>query len=670
VHKEGFETALGASYRLESRLGQGATGEVWKAVDRRGDEVVAAKLLRQEHVADQDLVSRFLRERAILTGLRHTNLVAIRDLVVEGERLAIVMDYVDGGSLRDVLVHRGPLPPAQAVDLAAAVLDGLAAAHDKGVLHRDIKPDNVLLARDWHDVKPGDVKLTDFGIARIVADGVRTTTGLLGTPEYMSPELIATGGADLPADVYGIGILLYELLAGRTPFAGPGTDYTIAHRHVTSEPPALPVPDPLWDVVADMLAKDPGRRPNARDAAVRLRRLRPSLGGVPALERQSPPEGFESSQGPATVVRGVAPGPEAAPDADADPDETARSDGGAWSLDDLDLGAPGQATVVRPMERPVVAREQAPRVATVERKQKTSAWRDPKVLGMVAAALVLLGAGVWWAMAGGEDEAPTGGGATGPVSADQGDTALPTGLTVRREATWDPDTETVDLTITYGAQTAPLTGPFLEVIPAADGSTCPTAQWTTGEQRLNLPSATAITTPCAWSIETPPIPAQGSASVNAQLPLALPEGEDPAAALQEWLDGVSAATLTAVGDGQVQSTAYPAQRMQGLQVVAPASTVSGRILPLKVLPVWPSGADELNPIYRSPSVEEPSSMLTAIAGGEQGVRFSDGCGGALTVQNGLVVTALSQTPECTVNASIGNFTDLQSTSFAIVTRGR
>ena len=127
------------SRQLVEKLGRGATGEVWKAVDRRTDEVVAAKLLREEHTSDQDLVGRFVRERSILTGLRHPHVVAVRDLVVEGDRLAIIMDFVDGGSLRDVLAHDGPLPPERRVKpsqgwsptafaLLAAVLGVLATA--------------------------------------------------------------------------------------------------------------------------------------------------------------------------------------------------------------------------------------------------------------------------------------------------------------------------------------------------------------------------------------------------------------------------------------------------------------------------------------------------------------------------------------------------------------
>ena len=307
VQTQDFEDSLGAGYRLLERRGRGAAGEVWRAVDRRTDEVVAAKLLRSEHVSDRDLVGRFVRERSILTRLRHPNIVAVRDLVVEGDRLAIVMDYIDGGSLRDVLHDDGPLPPALAAGVAAAVLDGLASAHDQGVLHRDIKPDNVLLTEHWRELRPGGLRLTDFGIARIVADGAGTTTGLLGTPEYMSPELLTTGECDLSTDVYGVGILLYELLAGRTPFAGPGTDYTVAHRHVSSEPPRLPVPDALWDVLRGLLDKDPAARPSAARAAASLRSLAAALDGLPALATQAAPGEFASARGPVTMVKGSLP---------------------------------------------------------------------------------------------------------------------------------------------------------------------------------------------------------------------------------------------------------------------------------------------------------------------------------------------------------------------------
>ena len=352
---EAFDSALGASYLLDERIGRGATGEVWRGTDRRTGEPVAAKILHREHLEDDTLVERFVRERSILVGLRHPNVVGVRDLVVEGERLAIVMEFVGGGSLRDTLRERGPLRPAVAFRVLAAVLDGLAAAHDRHVLHRDLKPDNVLLASAWQYLGPGAVKLSDFGIAEIVADERGTSSGLVGTPEYMAPEQLVTGSGDLPADVYGAGILLYELLAGRTPFAGPGTGYAIAHRHVTSEPPRLPVPDPVWDAIAGMLAKDPARRPTARVAAAQLRRLAPSVSDLEALPTQERPEDFASAGGPATEVRGLV-----VPIASRQSDQGTEAAAPTHAAEPLpDLGTSGQQTMLRAM--PVLpARHGAP----------------------------------------------------------------------------------------------------------------------------------------------------------------------------------------------------------------------------------------------------------------------------------------------------------------------
>jgi serine/threonine-protein kinase len=665
VQTEGFQDALGAGYRLLERRGRGAAGEVWRAVDRRTDEIVAAKLLRSEHVSDRDLVGRFIRERSILTQLRHPNIVAVRDLVVEGDRLAIVMDYVDGGSLRDVLHDQGPLPPALAVGVVAAVLDGLASAHDQGVLHRDIKPDNVLLTEQWRQLRPGDLRLSDFGIARIVADGAGTTTGLLGTPEYMSPELLTTGECDLSTDVYGVGILLYELLAGRTPFAGPGTDYTVAHRHVSSEPPRLPVPEALWAVLEDLLAKDPGARPSASRAAAALRAVRDGLADLPALAAQAPPADFPSARGPATMVKGGMPlvdpgrGPQAPPAGGPAGDEAPPAA--------IDLGPAGPETMLRPMQRVAVA----PRPATPEEREVAGAtpwWRDPRVLGVVAgAALLVVGAVLFATRGDGGKPADRPARAATAAAVSQQDQPLPTGLTISRKASYEPSSGTVELTVTYAAQTAPLAGPFLEVIP--DGGGCAPAQWQGADQEPNLPTTTGVSDACGWSVDPGPVPAQGSASVSARFPLSL-DGPDPTSALQEWLDDAAAKTGAAVSDPELGGTAYPVQRMQGIEVAAPQRTVSQKTLRLTLYPVWPGGTDTLNPVYRSPAIGDPSSLLTAVAGGESGVRFSDGCSGALAVSpDGLVVTALTVAPECHVAAQVGNFTALSSNTFAIVTRG-
>jgi serine/threonine-protein kinase len=193
--------------------------------------------------------------------------------------------------------------------------------------------------------------------------------------------------------------------------------------------------------------------------------------------------------------------------------------------------------------------------------------------------------------------------------------------------------------------------------------------WRDGTQERNLPSVSGVDAECAYSVTPGRVPRQGSVSVTATVGIAL-GASGAQAALQDWVDGNAAATLEAVSDPELTSTAYPAQRLQDVQVVAPSRTVGGRTLPITLVPVWPSGPDPLNPLYRSPSVGRPSGLLDAVAGGEQGIRFSDACSGALAVSSdGLVVTALSPAPECEVDATVGNFTALRSNPFTIATRG-
>lgn len=652
--QESIDTALGANYRLELKLGEGATGEVWLAVDGRSGEQVAAKLLRAEHVADRELVSRFMTERAVLLDLDDPGIVRVRDLVAEGQRLAIVMDFLGGGSLRELLQERGTLPPKQAVMVAAAVLDGLAAAHRNQVLHRDVKPDNVLLTSTWQSFDPGSIRLTDFGIARLVQEGGRTATGLIGTPEYMSPELFTTGECGLSADVYGAGVLLYELIAGRTPYAGPGTDFTIAQRHVSRQPPPLEVPEPLWTIILAMLAKDPAARPTAAAAAAALREVAPSLDSLPALAQSAPPEDFERAV-PATLVKASAAEP------------VATGEASPVALEPVpELGEASGQTVLRAMPR--VAAIPVPETAT-EPTEDRPVWRNPKVLAALAGALLLvIGATVLFfrlAPASGPVESPA-----AAAAATQQDQALPTGLTISRAANYDAQTKTVSLAITYAAQKAPLRGPFLEVLPGmSSAAECPAVVWDEAPQRRNLPTKTGVTTACAWSVDVGQIPAQGSLVVNAtiQLPSV---AEDPQNALQQWLDGAAAATAGALGDAELTGAAYPVQRLQDIEVVAPDRIASGKTLNLVLRPVWPSGSDNVNLLYRSPSVEAPSSTLVAIAGGAGGVRFSDGCSGGVKVSaDGLTVTTLTVAADCAVSARVGNFTDLSSNPFQIVTRG-
>ena len=648
--------ALGASYRFGERVGSGAVGEVWTVTSADG-RTFAAKVLRPEHADDPSLVERFVRERSVLLGLQDSHIVMVRDMVVEGPRLAIVMDYVAGGSLRDAVKEVGPLRPVDAFNVAAEVFDALAFAHSRGVTHRDIKPDNVLLARPWPECGAGDVRVSDFGISDVVGERIRQTTGLIGTPHYMPPELISQGRSGPPGDVYSTGVLLYELLAGRTPFAGQGTDFSVAYRHVSSRPPRIPVDDAVWDILDKLLSKDPAQRPTASEAASTLRRLVPRLAGSTPIARTEAPEDFDVVERPATVVRGVF----------TDEDLTAFAS--ALPVDHAgeapELGEAGSATIARPIPR----REVRPRAeARLEENVATPFWRTRKALLLAGAAALLLVAmvvGFVVLAPAGQQMAPTAGGGE-QVSKQLQDAALPTGLTISREAFYEPSSGQIRLTVAYAAQKAPLSGEFLEVIPGlADGDACPAVTWDGASVSRNQASITGLDVECGWKLSGLEVPAGGSVQVTAKVSVSPADQQ----ALDAWLRAGSEATTAATQDPAVKGTAYPVQRLKGVEVRTPARVVTPSPLKITLVPVWAGGADELNPLYVSPASGKASQMLAAVSGGEKGVRFADGCGGALAVDSaGLTVTALQITPQCTVRASVGNFTELQSSSFGITSR--
>lgn len=649
--------ALGASYRFVEPLGSGAVGEVWRVSALPGDPDLAAKVLRPEHAHDPALVERFVKERSVLLALRHPNIVAVRDLVVEGERLAILMDLVPGGSLRDLLEDRRTLPASDALAICAEMLDAIAYAHTRNTTHRDIKPDNVLLAEPWKPGLAGAVRVSDFGIASVMHEKSRHTTGMVGTPAYMPPELLSTGEIGPAADLYATGIMLYEMLSGRTPYAGTGTDFTLAYRHVTTLPPRLAVPDALWEALESLLGKDPRQRPGAPEAAARLRRLAAQFADLPALPLASEPEDFQPLERPATVLRGAA----AAPDPVSE--EVPDSGSGASALPEL--GPVGQHTVVRSMPRPELRPRPQPAPAPV-RAGSRPAWLHGKSIAMIAGGLVAAIAIVIGAVALAKPEAPAAAPAADSTASQQ-DAPLPSGLSVSRSAQYDAQAHEVTLTITYAAQKSPLGGPFLEVLPGASASaSCPPATWEKIEATRNQPSLTGISATCGWNLAGITVPAKGSVEASARIPVEL-VGEN---ALEQWLEASAAATTAAVSDPAAAGSAYPVQRLRDIKVVTPARTVSQTALPVTLVPVWPGGEDVLNPLYTSPSTGKASAMLAAVAGGEKGVRFSDGCSGSLAVSaDGLVVTALSVTPNCILRAGVGNFTDLASDPFGITTRG-
>ncbi|MCC3653624.1 serine/threonine protein kinase [Streptomyces sp. S07_1.15] len=279
---------VGSKYLLEEPLGRGATGTVWRARQRETagaeaavaghpGEAVAIKVLKEELAHDPDVVMRFLRERSVLLRLTHPNIVRTRDLVVEGDLLALVMDLIDGPDLFRYLRQNGPFTPVATALLTAQIADALAASHTDGVVHRDLKPANVLLATgpggEMHPM------LTDFGIARLAdSPGLTRTHEFVGTPAYVAPESAEGRPQTSAVDIYGCGILLYELVTGRPPFAGE-TALEVLQKHLSEEPRRpTTVPEPLWTVIEHCLRKNPDERPSAVNLARGLRTVAAGVG--------------------------------------------------------------------------------------------------------------------------------------------------------------------------------------------------------------------------------------------------------------------------------------------------------------------------------------------------------------------------------------------------------
>ncbi|MDT9689341.1 serine/threonine-protein kinase [Streptomyces sp. P9(2023)] len=342
---------IGSKYLLEEPLGRGATGTVWRARQREAagseaavqgqpGETVAIKVLKEELANDADIVMRFLRERSVLLRLTHPNIVRTRDLVVEGDVLALVMDLVEGPDLHRYIRESGPLTPVAAALLTAQIADALAASHADGVVHRDLKPANVLLAEQDGQMHP---MLTDFGIARLAdSPGLTRTHEFVGTPAYVAPESAEGRPQTSAVDIYGAGILLYELVTGRPPFAG-GTALEVLHRHLSEEPrrPST-VPGPLWTVIERCLSKDPDRRPSAENLARGLRTVAAGIGV------HSTPAQIEAADGVgALLAPDPAPAPVPQTPGAADPTQVLPSNAGQYD--------PAAATSVMPTSGPAGA---------------------------------------------------------------------------------------------------------------------------------------------------------------------------------------------------------------------------------------------------------------------------------------------------------------------------
>jgi serine/threonine protein kinase len=207
---------LDGRYQVETMIATGGMSAVYRGLDRRLDRPVALKVMDARYAGDQQFLTRFQLEARAIARLKDPGLVAVYDQGTDGQHPFLVMELVEGGTLRELLRERGPMPPHAVAAVLGPVLGGLAVAHRAGLVHRDVKPENVLISDD------GDVKIADFGLVRAVAEaGITSASVILGTAAYLSPEQVGTGTAGPRSDVYAVGILAFELLTGVTPSAIP-----------------------------------------------------------------------------------------------------------------------------------------------------------------------------------------------------------------------------------------------------------------------------------------------------------------------------------------------------------------------------------------------------------------------------------------------------------------
>lgn len=324
------------NYLICEKIGSGAMGRVWRGIDEALGRAVAIKMLRTELSDHPELIDRFRVEARALGRLNHPNIATVFALVEENDELYLVMEYLPGETLHARLERRGALAVAECFPLFHHALDGIQHAHDAGVVHRDIKASNLMLDQG------GQAKWIDFGIARLDGHkGSTRTGGLMGTPEYMAPEQVRGEAGTVQSDVYSLGVLLYKLLTGRSPFSGKG-EFDVMRAHVESAPPpprelGVAVNEDLEAVLLRALAKDPTDRFSSasafQDALVEA--------GAPKPVRATPPPVPESE---ATLYDASPPPPEPTqPVLSAYPWE---EDGIAGTVPGLDLDE-GQRSVDR-----------------------------------------------------------------------------------------------------------------------------------------------------------------------------------------------------------------------------------------------------------------------------------------------------------------------------------
>ncbi|GAA1919930.1 Stk1 family PASTA domain-containing Ser/Thr kinase [Streptomyces durmitorensis] len=285
---------LDGRYRVDGRIAVGGMATVYRAVDTRLDRVLALKVMHPTLAADVSFVDRFIREAKSIARLSHPNVVGVYDQGADGAYVYLAMEYIAGCTLRDVLHERGALQPRAALDILEPVLAALGAAHRAGFVHRDMKPENVLIGDD------GRVKVADFGLVRAVDTVTNTTGTVLGTVSYLAPEQIEHGTADTRVDVYACGVVLYEMLTGAKPHSGESPAQVLyQHLHEDVPPPSAVVPGlavELDELVASATARNPDVRPH--DAVALLGQAREARAAL-SLEQLDavPPQAHTTEHG-------------------------------------------------------------------------------------------------------------------------------------------------------------------------------------------------------------------------------------------------------------------------------------------------------------------------------------------------------------------------------------
>lgn len=687
---------LGSSYTLNKLIGKGATGSVWQGVHTPTGTDIAAKILHSHFAENAHILTRFVQEKQLLTSLNSPYITRVYDLVAEHSTLAIVTEYVDGPTLRALLKQNKTLHPHHAAQLLTQLLSALETIHAQGIIHRDIKPDNIILAKQWNTLPENCLKLTDFGISSIVTPDTQATHEKIGTPAYMAPEIFSNTVLTPACDIYSAGILLYELLAGHPPFT-PTQGNTesamgsLAALHATAAPPPLPLPRELSDFLATLLDKHPERRPSATQALATLKEITPTLLHATQLPYQEVTAQYAIIAGNATIVRPHSTQETLPLSAQESSDNIPVKD----TKQPLNTTIPlapqfhhiaheENSTVLHNYTRHDVATPLPPTSPTPTNPLPHLISQHKKLIFSSLVALIFLSSiGIWYTWHSHTSNTIT----PEILKATQKDEALPSGLIIERTAQWNPETENITLTITYSSQKATISGAVLETLGGkeektnatdtnAQASSCPAPLFTPSEKNApkvkaeqNIPTITSIPAPCGWTINLPEITPEKPFSINVTLPISftVKEAENGENPLQKWLDTQTQNNNKILANPDVHTSAYPLQRLQDIVVSVPTRIPSKTGIPVHIYPIWPSGQDEDNPIFVSPRTGPYTNTLTSIAGDNKPVLLTDLCGGATAIsRDGETATALYNASNCSITATIGNFDRRNSNTFTIV----